>query len=130
MTGLLLVSHSRRLAEGLAELVHAMAREVPAVALGGEEGNAGVSAEEVLAGWRTLALRSDEVVALADLGSSLLNLENAREMAGADRPCPLEIADAPFVEGAVAAAMIAVTGGASREAREAAEAAWAERKRG
>lgn len=130
MTGLLLVSHSRRLADGLAELVREMAPEVPIVTCGGGEGALGVSADAVVEAYRRLATEAAAVVALADLGSALLNLENARELLGDDlQGCPLEIADAPFVEGAIAASMVALSGGDAQEALGAAQEAWAQRKR-
>lgn len=130
MTGLLLVSHSRRLAEGLAELVREMAPEVPIIACGGEEGALGVSADAVVDAYRRLAGRAGAVVALADLGSALMNLENARDLLGDElRGCPLEIADAPFVEGAIAASMVALSGGEGQEVLGAAQEAWGQRKR-
>lgn len=106
-----------------------MAPEVPVRVVGGSEAVPGVGADDVLRGWSELAREAAEAVALADLGSSLMNLENALELAGGGSPCPLRIADAPLVEGAVAAAMAAATGGAVDEVCEAAEAAWNARKR-
>lgn len=65
------------------------------------------------------------VLVLPDLGSSVLTVR-ALIAEGGPLPAPLELADAPFVEGAVAAAVAAATGGdimavltAAQEARHA-----------
>lgn len=130
MTGLLIVSHSATLAEGVAELVRTMAPGVPIAVVGGDRERLGVSADGIIAGWQHLASQARSAVALFDLGSSLLNLENAVELAGAKPPCPLTIADAPLVEGAVAAALAALTGGGMEAVRADAEAARGLPKRG
>ncbi len=129
MTGVLLVSHSLRLAEGAKELVDELAHgAVPVAPVGGED-PLGVSAEMVLEGARAL-LAQDQVqavVALGDLGSAIIALEAAidlGELAGV-----LWIADAPFVEGAVAAVMAAASGGGPQAVAEAAEEAAGLKKR-
>ncbi|CAB1130177.1 Phosphoenolpyruvate-dihydroxyacetone phosphotransferase, subunit DhaM; DHA-specific IIA component [Candidatus Hydrogenisulfobacillus filiaventi] len=131
MTALLLVSHSRKLAEGLADLLAQLAPEVPVGVAGGSREELGVSAAQVLDALRTLAASHPEgIVALFDLGGALFSLENAQDvLAGEAGLPPLLIADAPLVEGAVAAALAALQGD-PEAVRDAAEAACNTRKRG
>jgi PTS hybrid protein len=121
--GLVLVSHSGKLAEGLAELAAQMAPDVTIVAAGGlAEGGIGTDYDEVVAAVQ----RADSgagVVLLYDLGSAQMTAELAVE-ALAD-PSAATVVDGPLVEGAVAAA-VAAQGGAKRDAvAEAAAAAGA-----
>jgi PTS hybrid protein len=113
MVGLVLVSHSAKLAEGLAELAAQMAPEVTIVAAGGLPGGGiGTDYDEVVAAVQ----RADGgagVVLLYDLGSAQMTAELAVESL-ADPDAAL-VVDAPLVEGAVAAA-VAAQGGADRAA--------------
>jgi PTS hybrid protein len=120
---LVLVSHSAKLAEGLAELAAQMAPDVAILPAGGlPEGGIGTDYDEVVAAVQ----RADSgggVVLLYDLGSAQMTAELAVESL-AD-PSAASVVDAPFVEGAVAAA-VAAQGGAGRDAvAEAAAAAGA-----
>jgi PTS hybrid protein len=120
---LVLVSHSAKLAEGLAELAAQMAPDVAILPAGGLPGGGiGTDYDEVVAAVQ----RADSgggVVLLYDLGSAQMTAELAVE-ALAD-PSAASVVDAPFVEGAVAAA-VAAQGGAGRDAvAEAAAAAGA-----
>ncbi|GAA1727505.1 hypothetical protein GCM10009809_24030 [Isoptericola hypogeus] len=121
---LLLVSHSVRLAQGAAELAREMAPDVVVECAAGDvDGGLGTSLEKVesmLA--RILADGAPGVVVLADLGSAVLTVESALEMVEelADR---VRLASAPFVEGAVAAAVTAQQGGGLAAVLEAAEGA-------
>jgi PTS hybrid protein len=121
--GLVFVSHSAKLAEGLVELAAQMAPDVAIVAAGGlAEGGIGTDYDEVVAAVQ----RADSgagVVLLYDLGSAQMTAELAVESL-AD-PSAASVVDAPLVEGAVAAA-VAAQGGAGRDAvAEAAAAAGA-----
>jgi phosphoenolpyruvate---glycerone phosphotransferase subunit DhaM len=126
--GIVLVSHSRALAEGAAELARQMGvGEVAVEPAGGDaDGGLGTSIELVASAVR----RADGgagVVLIADIGSSVLT---ARTYLDDLERATAVLADAPFVEGAVAAAS-AAAGGADIEgvARAAAEA-YAFRKSG
>jgi dihydroxyacetone kinase phosphotransfer subunit len=110
--GLVLVSHSARLAQGAAELAGQLAGdEVRVEAAGGtDDGGLGTSIE-VIERAVAAADRGAGVVLLADLGSAVLTIRLLLEdgaAAGADARAVL--ADAPFVEGAVAAAVAAASG--------------------
>lgn len=106
--GLVIVSHSARIAEGVVELAAQMAPSVAIVAAGGtDDGRIGTSFDRVRAALGE-AESGDGVVVLCDLGSAVLTAETAIELA--DAPERIRIADAPIVEGAVAAAVAAEAG--------------------
>lgn len=106
--GLVIVSHSARIAEGVVELAAQMAPTVVIVAAGGtDDGRIGTSFDRVQAALGE-AESGDGVVVLCDLGSAVLTAETAIELA--DAPERIRIADAPIVEGAVAAAVAAEAG--------------------
>jgi phosphoenolpyruvate---glycerone phosphotransferase subunit DhaM len=122
--GLVLISHSSAIAEGLAELVAQVAGpDVPIVAAGGaSDGSLGTDGERVLTALRGLAAEGYAVV-LVDLGSSVLAVRAAlSELSPAECERVL-VADAPLIEGAVAAGVAASTGASSSEVVHAAEEA-------
>ncbi|WP_425845773.1 dihydroxyacetone kinase phosphoryl donor subunit DhaM [Agrococcus sp. TSP3-2-1] len=107
--GLVIVSHSARIAEGVVELAAQMAPSVVLAAAGGtDDGSLGTSFDRVQAAIGE-ADSGDGVVVLCDLGSAVLTAQTALDFA--DAPERIRIADAPLVEGAVAAA-VAAEGGA------------------
>jgi PTS hybrid protein len=123
--GIVLVSHSHALATGLRELVLQVAGEVPVEAAGGTaEGGLGTSD----AGIREAIQRADRgsgVVVLADLGSAVLTARAVLQ----DQPRgDVTLVDAPFVEGAVAAGVIAGAGADLAAVGAAAGEAWDVRK--
>ena len=109
--GLLLVSHSSKIAEGVAELAHQMAATVTIVAAGGtDEDGIGTSFEKVQSGLAS-ADSGEGVVVLYDLGSALLTTETAVDFLEDDAVRErVRVVDAPLVEGAVAAAVAAEMG--------------------
>jgi PTS hybrid protein len=109
--GLLLVSHSSKIAEGVADLAHQMAASVTIVAAGGtDEDGIGTSFEKVQSGLAS-ADSGDGVVVLYDLGSALLTTETAVDFLEDDAVRErVRVVDAPLVEGAVAAAVAAEMG--------------------
>jgi len=124
--GIVLVSHSVRLAEGAADLASQVGGgTVTVVAAGGtDDGGLGTSAAKV-----EQALRRAEngagVVVLPDLGSAVLTVRALLE----DLPdVTVALADAPFVEGAVAATVTAAAGADLTAVAKAAEEAWHARK--
>jgi len=109
--GLVLVSHSAALAEGVAELACQMAPRVVIAAAGGaDEGGLGTSMEKVVAALEG-AETGDGVVVLYDLGSARMTGEMALELLDDERRTRTRLVDAPLVEGAVAAATTAEGGG-------------------
>lgn len=119
--GLVVVSHSAKIAEGVVDLAAQMAADVRIVPAGGtDDGGIGTSFEKVQQGLSE-AESGDGVLVLCDLGSAVMTAETAIEFV--DDPSAAVIADAPLVEGAIAAA-VSAQGGADLEAvRAAAERA-------
>ena len=109
--GILVVSHSAAIATGTVELARQMAADVPMVAAGGtDDGGIGTSFEAITDGIGELA-SADAVVVLCDLGSAYLTTDTALDfLDDADR-ARVHVSPAPLVEGTVAAAVAAQTGG-------------------
>ena len=121
--GLVLVAHSAPMAQGTADLARQMAPDVVIrCAAGDEDGGLGTSLDRVQDALADALGAVDGVVVLADLGSAVLVVEAAFELdpALARRA---RLVSAPFVEGAVAAAVTAQQGAAREAVAESAEAA-------
>lgn len=109
--GILVVSHSAAVATGTVELARQMAADVPMVAAGGtEDGGIGTSFEAITAGLEELG-GADAVVVLCDLGSAYLTTDTALDFLDDDARARVHVSEAPLVEGTVAAAVAAQTGG-------------------
>ncbi|WP_213816464.1 dihydroxyacetone kinase phosphoryl donor subunit DhaM [Glaciihabitans sp. dw_435] len=109
--GLVIVSHSPKIAEGIVDLASQMAPHVTIVAAGGmDDAGLGTSFDKISAAIVT-ADDGDGVVVLCDLGSAILTAETALDFLDDDVKSRVVIADAPIVEGSVAAAVAAETSG-------------------
>lgn len=108
--GLVFVSHSARIAEGVVELAAQMAPSVPLIAAGGtDDGGIGTSYDLVLAGIGA-AGRGQGVVIIGDLGSAILTAETAVDLLDEQPEGGVRVLDVPIVEGGVAAAVAAESG--------------------
>jgi len=117
------VSHSARIAEGLVELARQMAPTAALVAAGGtDDGRIGTSFDRV-SGAISEADSGNGVVVLCDLGSAILTSETALDFLDDDVRARVRIADAPLVEGGVAAAVAAEGGDDLERVLAAAESA-------
>ena len=127
MVGLVLVSHSPQIAEGTAELVRQMAGEVEITAVGGDsDGGFGTDPERIRAAIENL--EADEVLVFMDLGSAVLSAETVLEMLSSEDRERVSLVDAPFIEGAFAAGVVASAGSDAEECVEAAMEARTESK--
>jgi len=118
---LVVVSHSEKIADGAAELAAQMAPDVVILPAGGtDDGRLGTSLEKVMAALEQAAGGDGGVVVLTDLGSAVMTAESAVEFL--PDPDSVLLADAPLVEGLVAAAVAAQAGADARGVRQAAEA--------
>ena len=126
--GIVLVSHSAALAEGAAELASQVAGgTVPVIPAGGtDDGGLGTSAAKVAQAIKQ-ADRGAGVLIVPDLGSAVLTVR-ALLADPDDLPGPVALVDAPFIEGVVAATVIAAAGADIAAVRGAAEEAWHARK--
>ncbi|SMH39738.1 Phosphocarrier protein HPr /dihydroxyacetone kinase DhaM subunit [Rathayibacter oskolensis] len=121
--GLVLVSHSTLIAEGLVQLAAQMAPSVALIAAGGtDDGGIGTSFDRITAALGE-ADSGDGAVVLCDLGSAIMTAETAVEFLDDEARERVRIVDAPLVEGAVAAAVAAGTGAGLADVVEAAESA-------
>lgn len=120
--GLVIVSHSARLAEGVAELVSQLVQgKVPvAPAGGGIDGVLGTAADKIAEAIISVD-NPDGVLLLLDLGSAILSTEMALEMLDEEQRRRVRSSIAPLVEGAVAAAVEASMGGSLASVQQAAE---------
>jgi phosphocarrier protein FPr len=125
---LVLVSHSRALAEAAAGLARQMTGEGVAIACAagtGPDGSELGTDAAAIADALTAVDSPAGTVVLMDLGSALLSADLARELLDPEIAGRVTLTAAPFVEGAVAAAVRAGTGAAraevAREARRALE---------
>ncbi|GIF74665.1 dihydroxyacetone kinase phosphoryl donor subunit DhaM [Asanoa siamensis] len=126
LVGIVLISHSSALAEGAAELVQQISGGATVVPAGGtEDGGLGTSTDKIEAAIEDADAGSG-VVLIPDLGSAVLSARSVlADLAG---ETTARLVDAPFVEGAVAAAVAAGSGAdldaviaAAEEARDAAK---------
>jgi multiphosphoryl transfer protein len=124
MVGLVLVSHSRRLAEATVDLIkRTVGPDIPIVAAGGigddrsELGTDALDIQDAI-----LKVRSTEgVLVLMDMGSAILSAETAKELVSMEMTDPLVLCGAPLVEGSIAAAVQIQIGAALTEVTSAAQ---------
>jgi phosphoenolpyruvate---glycerone phosphotransferase subunit DhaM len=127
MVGMVLVSHSQRIAEGTVELVRGMAGDVEMVAVGGDsDGSLGTDPDRIRSAIEDLG--TDEVLVFMDLGSAVLSAETVLETLDSETAQNVRLVDAPFVEGAFSAGVLASTGADADECVAAAEEARTEPK--
>ena len=107
MVGIVIVSHSEKVAQGVVELCKQMAPEVVMVAAGGlPGGEIGTDFQRIYEAVESV-MSDDGVAVLFDLGSALMTAEMVMEQF---EECKVMLADAPIVEGAVVAAVSASMG--------------------
>lgn len=101
--GVVIVSHSEYIANGLKDLVNEMNDgTVPVIAAGGADGGRiGTSAIRIQNAIESLE-DCDHILIYADLGSSVLSAETAIDIVDEDLAEKVQIVDAPIVEGALA----------------------------
>ncbi|GAA0363182.1 dihydroxyacetone kinase phosphoryl donor subunit DhaM [Bacillus horti] len=116
--GLVLISHSYHIVQGLKRLIQQIEPNVQIACSGGANGDLGTNMLEIKDAIQRVHSPMGTVI-LFDLGSALLNAEMAIEMLGESGL--VRIADAPLVEGAYAAAIEAGCGSSLDEVVAAAE---------
>jgi PTS hybrid protein len=126
VVGIVVVSHSRDLASGVVDLAGQVAGPDVRIeaAGGGPDGTLGTDEQSV----RDAIARADQgdgVVVLCDLGSAVLTVRHLLESRSANG---VVLADAPLVEGAVAAAVVSSAGSELADVAGAAEEARGARK--
>ena len=114
MVGIVIVSHSQKLAEGVVEISKMMANAPLAAAGGLEDGSLGTSYEKICAAIESV-YSSDGVVILMDMGSAVMTTEMVLE--DLDKP-NVKMLDCPLVEGAILAAVKSAGGKSLAEIAE------------
>ena len=128
MIGLVLVCHSAKLAEGVAELAAQMSPEGLQIAVaGGLDQSGRPLGTDALLVARAIdeAWSPDGVLVLMDLGSAVLSAEMALDLLPQERRERVLLSEAPLVEGAVAAAASAGLGDSLEKGAEEARGALA-----
>lgn len=111
MVGIVIVSHSKNLADSVVEYTGIMASGAKVAAAGGvEDGGFGTSFDKIYQAVEAV-YSEDGVIVIMDLGSAVMTTEMVIEAYGSDK---VEMADCPIVEGAVVATINAL-GGMTRE---------------
>jgi dihydroxyacetone kinase phosphotransfer subunit len=112
--GVLVVSHSEDAAKGIRDIAAEMfgdAPGVPIAGVGGDgEGGLGVSVPRIFDVLRDMLSKTDGVVIVPDLGSSVLSSRAAIALLDPEDAARSIIADAPVLEGAMMAAVEASIG--------------------
>ncbi len=113
MVGIVIVSHSQKLAEGVQALVQQMVKGAVSLALAAgiddPENPFGTDAMQVYQAIESV-YSEDGVLILMDLGSAVLSAEMALEFLPEERRHQVRLCEAPLVEGAIAAAVTAASG--------------------
>ncbi|MBR7796870.1 PTS-dependent dihydroxyacetone kinase phosphotransferase subunit DhaM [Agaribacter marinus] len=105
--GIVLISHSSKIAEGAKELIRQVIKDVPIETAGGTEDlEIGTSIEKINAAIEQ-ANQGNGVLLFYDLGSAKMNAEMAIEMTDLKA---IKLVEAPIVEGAYVAAVEAGMG--------------------
>lgn len=124
MIGLVLVSHSHSLAQGLQEMAVQMTHGLVRIAAAGgvDDQTVGTNADRI---YRAIeeVYSPDGVLILFDLGSALLSTQMALDMLPARKRRWVKLSDAPLVEGTMVAAVEASLGYSLDQVNQAAEAA-------
>ncbi|MEV8267782.1 dihydroxyacetone kinase phosphoryl donor subunit DhaM [Microbacterium sp. NPDC076911] len=110
MIGIVVVSHSPALAQAAVDLALEMGGEAPPtvrIAAGTSDGSTGTDAVAIAAAIDEVA-SPDGVLVLMDLGSAILSAGMALEFVSSD--AAVRLSDAPFVEGLIAAVVVAGSG--------------------
>ena len=123
-----MVSHSKKLVDGLIELLQPLSGgRTPLVNAGGLGDELGTSATHI-ANLLTAAAGDGGAVILFDLGSALMSAEMAVESLPPELKSAVRIVDTPLVEGAIAAAVEGSVGGDLEQVATAAARALGHRK--
>lgn len=114
MVNLILVSHSKKLADGVAEMVKQMTASesvkiLTAAGTGEDNQDLGTNALEIMEAIEA-AYTEDGILILMDLGSAVLSTEMALDMVSDDMKANISVCPAPFVEGAITSAVQAGLG--------------------
>lgn len=106
MVGIVVISHSSKIAEGVVEMALQMAPEVPMIAAGGtSDGRIGTDVEKISEAIKKV-YSEDGVLIIFDLGSAYMNAEMAMDfLTGEVDTDKIELVDCALIEGGITAAV-------------------------
>jgi len=105
MVGIVIVSHSSKVAEGVKELAMQMANNVPIAAAGGTSDNElGTDLEKIISAIKQV-YSEDGVAILFDIGSACMNAQMAIESLTDEMQKNVKVLDVALVEGAITIAV-------------------------
>ena len=129
MIGLVIVSHSNKISEGVVDLCYEMAGEDLKIISAGGTSDGRIGTDPLLIKESIeKTYDGDGVVILADIGSSIMSSELAIEMLEEEIKEKTIILDAPIVEGSIAVSVQASISNDMEEIKKAAEEARNTRK--
>ena len=110
MVNILLASHSKKLVEGLQEIIVQMTPDLNLRISGGDvDGNLGSNFEEIFSIIDELS-NDDGLIIFFDLGSSMMNCQMAIEMLDDSKKSKVFLSGAPMIESSVQIAVEAASG--------------------
>jgi len=123
MISIVIVSHSKKLAEGLKEILDQIVKNIKIVAVGGVVDNneiLGSNPNRVKDVLLSLSYE-DAIFVICDFGSTVLSIKYAMKMLPEDLKKKIYLVDAPLVEGAYVIAVEASSGSSVDEILKAAK---------
>lgn len=118
MVNILLASHSKKLAQGLKDIISQMAGNVNIEASGGDkDGNIGSNFEQIQELINKLAT-DDGLVIFFDLGSSMMNCQMAIDMLDEEKKSKVYLAGTPMLETSIQIAVEASAGKSLEEVKQ------------
>lgn len=118
MVNIVVVSHSKRLAEGVVELAaqmtHGSVKFAVAAGIDDPENPIGTDPIAVMTAIQEVQ-NEDDVLVMVDMGSAILSTDLALELLGEASATRVHVCAAPLVEGTIAAAVMAASGGDIRQ---------------
>lgn len=110
MINILLASHSKKLADGLREILIQMAPDVKILASGGDrDGNIGSNFDEINELINKYA-KDDGLIIFFDLGSSMMNCQMAIDILDEEKKSKVYLSGTPLIETSVQVAVNASSG--------------------
>jgi phosphoenolpyruvate-protein phosphotransferase/dihydroxyacetone kinase phosphotransfer subunit len=126
LVGIVVVTHSHKLAVGVSELALQMTGGQPVLVIpagGMDDGSIGTSLEKVTNALEEVLNQGGDALVLADLGSAVMVTQMAVEFLPPELQNRVHLTSAPLVEGAIAAVVAAAGGGDLETVQGAAEQA-------
>lgn len=118
MVGIVIISHSEKVAEGVKDLAVQMAQNAPIATAGGtSDGRLGTDVNKIVDAINEV-YSEDGVLLLFDLGSAYMNAEMAIESLDESKKDNVQLVDTALVEGAVSAAVESSIGKSIEEIQE------------